>query len=168
MVERTLSRYPGIHVTTALAVTAPLLLGLAGYPPSARGFEIVGLLLASIAGAALDRRRSTAKVSATAFVVDFAALLLGGPVMATIVACFGVVLRNFAVSTRRRMLADVAVIVASTQAAGFVHARLGGTVGHFEPLQGIPIAAAAVAYCLVRYALLECVVPFVTRQPVNW
>jgi diguanylate cyclase (GGDEF)-like protein len=168
MLERTLSRYPGIHITTAMAVTAPLLLGLAGRPPSARGFEIVGLLLASIGAAALDRRRSTSRVSATAFVVDFAALLLVGRSTATIVACFGVVLRHFALSTRRRMFADAAIVVASIQAAGFVHSRLWGTVGYLEwPWQGVPISAAAVAYCLVRYALIECVVPFLTRRPVN-
>ena len=166
--ERTLSRYLGVYATTAIAVTAPLLLGLAGWPPSARAFEVVGLMLAAIAGAALDRRRSTTKLSATAFVVNFAALLLGGRAMATIVASFGEALRNFAGSTGRRMFADVAVVVASIQAAGFVHLRLGGTVGYLDwPWQAVPIAASAVAYCLVQYALVECVVPFVTRQPVN-
>ena len=166
--ERALSRYPGIYATTAIAVTAPLLLGLAGWPPSARGLEVVGLMLAAIAGALLDRRRSATKSSATAFVVDFAALLIGGRAMAAIVASLGVVLRSLAGSSRRRMFADVAVVVASIQSAGFVHARLGGTVGHFEwPWQGVPIATAAVAYCLVQYALKECVVPFVERRPVN-
>ena len=164
--EWTLSTYPGVYVTTALAVAAPLLLG--GWPPSARAFEVVGLLLAAITGAALDRRQSTTRVSATAFVVDFAALLLGGRAIATLVASFGIVLRDFAASTRRQLLADIAVVVASIQAAGFVHAHLGGTIGHFEwPWQGVPIAAAAVAYCLVRYALVECVVPFLTKQPIN-
>ena len=166
--ERALSRYPGIYATTAIAVTAPLLLGLAGWPPSARGLEVVGLMLAAIAGALLDRRRSTTKPSAIAFVVDFAALLLGGRAMAAIVASLGVVLRSMAGSSRRRVFADVAVVVASIQSAGFVHARLGGTVGHFEwPWQGVPIATAAVVYCLVQYVLKECVVPFVARRPVN-
>jgi len=166
--EWTLARYPGVYVTSAIAVTAPLLMGLAGWPPSARALEVVGLMLAAIAGAALDRRRSRANASATAFVVDFAALLLGGRAVATIVAVLGVALRNLTGSTRRRMFTDAAVIVASIQSAGFVHAHLGGTTGHFEwPWQGVPIAAAAVAYCLVRYALVECVIPFVTRQPLN-
>jgi diguanylate cyclase (GGDEF)-like protein len=143
-------------------------LGLAGWPPSARSFESIGLLLAAIAGTALDRRRSTTKVSATAFVVDFAALLLGGRAVATIIATFSVVLRDVPGPARRRMFADVAVVLASIQSAGFVHAHLGGTIGHFVwPWQGVPIAAAAVAYCLVQYALVECIVPFVTRQPVN-
>jgi diguanylate cyclase (GGDEF)-like protein/PAS domain S-box-containing protein len=167
--ERALSGYPGVHATTAVAVTAPLLLGLAGWPPSARAIEVVGLLLAAIAGAALERqRRSRTKVSATAFVVDFAALLLGGRVMATIVACFGVTLRNFGEATRARLIADIAVVVASIQSAGFVHAQFGGTIGQFEwPWQVVPIAAGAIAYCLVQYALVECIVPFVMRQPVN-
>jgi len=166
--ERALARYPGLYAITALAVTAPLLLGLAGWPPSARAFEIVGLMLAAIAGAALDRRRPTTTVSATAFVVEFAALLLGGRAMATIVASFGVALRNFGQSTRLRTLVDVAVVVASIQAAGFAYVHLGGTVGRFEwPWQGVPIAAGAVLYALVRYALVECVVPFIMRRPIN-
>jgi diguanylate cyclase (GGDEF)-like protein/PAS domain S-box-containing protein len=143
--------------------------GLAGWPPSARAFEVVGLLLATIAGAALDRRRPTTTVSATAFVVDFAALLLCGRAIATLAASLGVTLRTFALSTRRQLLADIVVVIASIQSAGFVHAQLGGTIGHLEwPWQGVPIAAAAVAYCLVRYALVECVVPFLARQPINW
>jgi hypothetical protein len=94
--------------------------------------------------------------------------LLGGRAIAAIVASLSVVLRSLAGSSRRRVLADVAVVVASIQSAGFVHARLGGTVGHLEwPWQGVPIATAAVAYCLVQYALKECVVPFVARRPVN-
>jgi diguanylate cyclase (GGDEF)-like protein/PAS domain S-box-containing protein len=164
----TLSRYPGVYATTAITVTAALSLGITGWPPSPRALEVVGLLLAAVAGAALDRPHSTTKLSATAFVVDFAALLLGGRAVATIVASVGVVQRSLTGSTRRRVFVDIAVVVASIQAAGFVHSRLGGTVGHLEwPWQGVPIAAAAVAYCLVQYALMECVVPFVTQRPVN-
>jgi diguanylate cyclase (GGDEF)-like protein/PAS domain S-box-containing protein len=144
------------------------LLGLAGWPPSARAFEVVGLMLVAIAGAALDRRRSSTKASATAFVVDFAALLLGGRAMAAIVAAFGVALRTFGESTRRRLFTDVAVAVASIQSAGLVHSQLGGTIGHFEwPWQAVPIAAAAATHCLVRYALVEGVAPYIDRQPIN-
>ena len=45
---------------------------------------------------------------------------------------------------------------------------LGGTVGHFVwPWQGVPIAAAVIAYCLVRSASAEILLPLVTRQPIN-
>ena len=61
-----------------------------------------------------------------------------------------------------------AIVMASTQAAGFAHQALGGTMGHFAwPWQGVPIGAALVAYCLVKSALAEVVVPLCARQPVN-
>ena len=41
---------------------------------------------------------------------------------------------------------NVVTVAAATQAAGFAHIALGGTLGHFEwPMQGIPLAAALVA-----------------------
>ena len=125
-------------------------------------------MLATILSAALERQRPSSKGGATSFVIDFTALLLGGRMAATLVATFGAVLRGLAESQRRRLLVNVTTAVAATQAAGFVHSWLGGTTGHFAwPWQGLPIAAAAVVYCLVTYITLECVVPFVTRQSVN-
>jgi len=166
---RTPAPYPGVYVTTAAAACAPLLLGLAGWPPSLRALEVAGLMMATILSAALERRHPSAKGGATSFVIDFTALLLGGRMAATLVATFGAVLRGLAESQRRQMAVNVLTAMAATQAAGFVHWWLGGTTGHFEwPWQGVPIAAAALAYCLVRYTSLECVVPFVTRQSVNW
>jgi diguanylate cyclase (GGDEF)-like protein/PAS domain S-box-containing protein len=165
---RTPAPYPGVYVTTAVAASAPLLLGLTGWPPSLRAIEVAGLMLATILSAALERRRPSAKGGATSFVIDFTALLLGGSVAATLVATFGAVLRGLAESQRRQIAVNVVTAIAATQAAGFVHSWLGGTTGHFEwPWQALPIAAAAVAYCLVRYASIECVVPFLTRQSVN-
>jgi diguanylate cyclase (GGDEF)-like protein/PAS domain S-box-containing protein len=41
-------------------------------------------------------------------------------------------------------------------------------MGHFSwPDQAVPIAAAVVAYCVVKSALTEIIVPLFTRQPVN-
>ena len=41
-------------------------------------------------------------------------------------------------------------------------------MGHFVwPGQGVPIAAAVVAYCFVKSASAEIIVPLLTRQPVN-
>ena len=162
------SRYSGVCATTAVVVTAALLLGLAGWPPSARAFEVVGLMLAAIAGprsidAAQPRSSQPPRSSWTLPRCYSAAAPWPRSSRPSAWCC--AVLDG---SARRRVFADVAVVVASIQSAGFVHARLGGTVGHFEwPWQGVPIAAAAVAYCLVQYTLMECVVPFVTRRPVN-
>ena len=165
---RTSAPYPGVYITTAVAATAPLLLGLTGWPPSLRALEVAGLMLATILSAALERQRPSSKGGATSFVIDFTALLLGGRMAATLVATFGAVLRGLAESQRRHLLVNVATAVGATQAAGYVHSWLGGTTGRFEwPWQGLPIAAAAIVYCLVTYTTLECVVPFVTRQSVN-
>jgi diguanylate cyclase (GGDEF)-like protein/PAS domain S-box-containing protein len=161
-------RYAGVYTTTAIGVTAPVVLGLAGWPPPLRAIEFVGLMLATILSAALERERSITKSAATPFVVEFAALLLVGLPAATLVGTFGAVLRGLAQLQRRRILVNVATVIAATQAAGFVHGQLGGTIGHFEwPWQGAPIAGGAVAYCFMRYALLGCVVPYVMRQPVS-
>jgi diguanylate cyclase (GGDEF)-like protein/PAS domain S-box-containing protein len=125
-------------------------------------------MLATILSAALERQRPSTKGGATSFVIDFTALLLGGRMAATLVATFGAVLRGLTESQRRHLVVNVATAVAATQAAGYVHSWLGGTTGHFEwPWQGLPIAAAAIVYCLVTYTTLECIVPFVTRQSVN-
>jgi len=159
--------YPGVYVTTAVAAAAPLLLGgLTEWPPPLAALEVAGLMLATILTAALERQRPSARDGATSFVIDFTALLLGGRMAATLVATFGAVLRGLAESQRRQMLVNVATAVAATQAAGFVHSWLGGTTGHFEwPWQGVPIACAAIVYCLVRHTLIEWVVPLLTRQP---
>jgi diguanylate cyclase (GGDEF)-like protein/PAS domain S-box-containing protein len=125
-------------------------------------------MLATILTAALERQRPSARGGATSFVIDFTALLLGGRMAATLVATFGAVLRGLAESQRRQLVVNVATAVAATQAAGFVHSWLRGTTGHFEwPWQGVPIASAALVYCLVRYTSIECVVPLLTRRSFN-
>ena len=66
------------------------------------------------------------------------------------------------------MLVNAATVLVAIQAAGLAHRALGGTTGHFTwPGQAVPIAAAVVAYCFVRCALAEVIVPLVARQPVN-
>ena len=129
---RTTAPYPGVYVTTAVAACAPLLLGLAGWPPSLRALEVAGLMMATILSSALERRRPSTKGGATSFVIDFTALLLGGRMAATLVATFGAVLRGLAESQRRQMAVNVITAMAATQAAGFVHEWLGGTTGHFD------------------------------------
>jgi len=159
------ARFFGVYATTAIGVSAPVLLGLAGWPPSLLAFEFVGFMLVTILTAALELRRPATKSAVTSFVIEFTALLLAGRTAATFVATFGVVLRGLAESQRRRILINLVTVIAATQAAGFVHAQLGGTIGHFAwPWQGVPIATAAVAYFLVSYMLGEWIVPFVAQQ----
>ena len=66
------------------------------------------------------------------------------------------------------MLLNVGTVIVATQAAGFAHRALGGTLGHFAwPSQGVPIAAAVVCYCLVKRVSADLVVPLFRRQPLN-
>ena len=134
-----------------------------------------GLILAGILTSALAMRQAPAKDWATmppSFVIDFTALLLFGPDAAMFVAAAGIVAQALAgpqgSHPSRRMLVSSATVMVAIQAAGFAHRALGGTMGHFIwPFQGVPIASAVVAYCLVKSASAEIVVPFFTKQPIN-
>src|SRR5205823_4131030 len=65
-------------------------------------------------------------------------------------------------------LLNAATTLGAIQAAGFAHGGLGGTMGHFVwPGQGLPIAAAVVAYCLVESISAEIIVPLVTSRQIN-
>jgi len=137
--------------------------------------EFAGLVLTAILISALARRRSPAQDSAAmppSFVVDFISLLLFGPHAATLVAAAGTIAQRFTDSQRshptRRMLVNAVTVVAATQAAGFAHRALGGTLGDFVwPWQALPIAAAVVVHCVVQSASAEVIVPLVTRRAVN-
>ena len=51
-------------------------------------------------------------------------------------------------------------------AAAFTHLLLGGTIGTFEwPWQGLPIAAAVCAYCVVLSAVSEVALPLLASRP---
>ena len=151
-----------------------MLLGLAGWPQPGRTVEFCGLILAAIAVSALATQSSAQdrSVMPPSVVIDFVALLLLGPYAMTLVAIAGTVAQGLSDSKHahpfRRMLLHASTVIVATQAAGLAHLVLGGTIGHFTwPGQGIPIAAAVVAYCFVRYLLAEGIAPIVTRQPVN-
>jgi hypothetical protein len=142
---------------------------------SLTGLRVLGLILAAILTSAFAMQQSTTNDWATvrpSFVVDFTSLLLLGPNATLLVAAAGTGTRGLAEAQRPqqyfRMLMTAAIVMASTQAAGLAHQALGGTMGHFVwPWQGVPIGAALVAYCLVKSALAEVVVPLCARQPVN-
>jgi len=155
----------------AIAAGAPVLLGLAGRPPSVRAVEFAGLMLATVFNVAVERRRSPSVSGPTplSFVINFAALIMAGPAAATIVASVGVVLRGLVDFDRCRVVIDLAAAIVATQTAGVLHGVLGGTRAPFEwPWQGIPIAAAAIAYCVVMYAALEGVVPLLRGETVDF
>ncbi|OFW28500.1 MAG: hypothetical protein A3H97_04575 [Acidobacteria bacterium RIFCSPLOWO2_02_FULL_65_29] len=172
---RTLPRHSRVVAFAALAIGAGMLLGYAGWPQPHRTLEFSGLILAAILTSTLAIRQSTTVDRATmppSSVIDFTSLLLFGADAATLVATAGTIAHGLRDSERShpplRMLLNAATVMAATQAAGFAHRALGGTIGHFVwPWQGVPIAAAVVAYCFVKIAAAEVIVPLFMRQPVN-
>src|SRR5438876_2526075 len=154
-------RRSGVVAFAAIAIGAGVLLGFAGWPQPHRTLEFSGLILAAILASALTMRQSTTQDWAAmppSFVIDFTSLLLLGPNAAMLVAAAGTVSQwltdSEAPHPPRRMLLNTASVMLATQAAGFAHQALGGTMGHFMwPAQGLPIASAIVAYCLVKSAL---------------
>ena len=100
-------------------------------------------------------------------VASFGALLFFGTNAMTLVAAAGAVASSSANKIRRLLVSVVAVSVAS-QAAGFVHLLLGGTLRTFSwPWQGVPIAGAVVAYCLVFGGLTFLAAPLAARTPID-
>jgi diguanylate cyclase (GGDEF)-like protein/PAS domain S-box-containing protein len=137
--------------------------------------EFCGLILAAILSSTFGRRQSSAGDRASmrsSFVIDFTSLLLFGPHATMLVAAAGTVAQDLADSRRPRRysatLSNVVTLMAATQAAGLAYWALGGTLGRFTwPSQGVPIAAAVVAYCFVTIVAVEVLTPLLTRQPVN-
>ena len=62
----------------------------------------------------------------------------------------------------------VFTVAAATQAAGYVHLALGGTLGRFSwPFETAPIGAAVVAYCIVKVLSSEVVRPLLAKQRID-
>ncbi len=133
------------------------------------------LALAVGLGSVLDREPSDPDDHAgvrLSFVSDFAALLLLGPVAMTLVATIGALARGFAGSQRvhptRRLVLDVTLAIAATQAAGYAHRALGGTsVPLAWPWQAVPIAVATAVYSVIACGGADMLVPLVVGAPVT-
>jgi len=152
-----------------------VLLGFAGWPQPNRTLEFSILIGAAIVTSAFGLPRPATKDWATmapAFVVDFISLLLLGPHATMLVAGAGTITEGLTNSTSAswigRTLLNTAIVLTSIQAAGAAYGALAGAVSEFGwPMQGVPIAAAVVAYCFVKSALAEIILPLVTRQSIN-
>ncbi len=170
-----LSRRSSLIAITAAAIGAGFLLGLAGWLEPNRPLEFCALILAGILISAFAAQPAASDDRATmapSFVIEFTSLLIFGAHAAMLVAIAGALARGFADSQRPhkyiRTLMNVVTVAAATQAAGFVHQALGGTLGHFDwPFQAAPLAAAIVAYCVVKVLSAEVVRPLLTKQPIR-
>src|SRR5262245_7566676 len=160
----------------AIAVASGLLLGLPGLMQPYRPIEFSGLIVAAIVASGFARRQSLAEDRGTmppGFAIDFASLLIFGPAPATLVASAGAIMRGrFAESERSepasRILLDAVIAVVAIQSAGLAHRVVGGAMGELTwPAQGVPIAAAVVAYSVAKGVLVTVVVPLLSRRPLD-
>jgi diguanylate cyclase (GGDEF)-like protein/PAS domain S-box-containing protein len=158
-------------VITAGAVTLPR---VAGWLHVSRPLEFSALILLLILASALRSQYSTAEhrdVMPPSFVFEFVAFLLLGPNAAMLVAIAGTIADVLAHShphPARRLLVSSATGIVAIQAAASAHHLFGGTLGRLTwPWQAVPIGAAVLAYCFVKTASADVIVPLVTRQPVN-
>jgi len=152
-----------------------MLAHFAGGPLLERPLEFVGLLLATILVAALANRESSTDdwmLMPVSFVVDFMAVVLFAPNVATVIAIAGTLAQAYAYRDRayaeRRLLRNGLTTIAAVQAAGFAYQMLGGAAGQFTwPWQALPVGAAVLAYCLATSVVADLLLPLVTRQPIE-
>src|SRR5690606_6156883 len=122
-----------------------ILLGLVGAIEPSHTVAFTCLILAAAAaGIATPQSTAADRASLPFSVFAFAALLLFGGHPAALVAASGAIAHVLASERPRagRILWNAAAVVLAAEAAGFVHAALGGARGHFAwPWQAIPIGA---------------------------
>ena len=166
---------PDVLAVAAIAAAVGAFSALAGWLQPDRVFEFATLMFASAMVSALAVQQSSARdwaIMPPSFIVDFTGLLLLGPHGASAVAVAGAVTQGIEDSNHsgrfRRVLINLVTVVGAIQAAGWVHQVSGGTPFTFTwPDQGVPIALAILAYCIVKSVSAEIIVPFVTRQAVD-
>jgi diguanylate cyclase (GGDEF)-like protein/PAS domain S-box-containing protein len=169
----TLPRHSGLFMFATIATGAVLLLGLVGWPQPHRTIEFAGLILAAILTSVLAVQQPAAQDLGTmplSFVIHVTSLILFGPHVTVVVVAVGTFTRVLADAQRslQRTIVNAAAVLAGIQAAGFVHAVLGGTPGQFVwPWQGVPIGAAVITYAFVQSAVADIVVPLCSRDPIN-
>jgi PAS domain-containing protein len=152
------------------------LVGLTEWPVHAQTLNLAGLALAATAVASFDGRRSytsDADAMQPSFVLVFVAMLLIGPLEATVVAAATGIAHGLAAPAHARRAArtlEGAITGATAMyAAGAAYQALGGNIGAFEwPRQGLSIAAAVAAYCLVSSTSARLLIPLIGRQRVKW
>ena len=166
---------PSHVLALAAAVVAfGFLLYWVGWPQGGRSLEFSGLMLAAMAMSlpALQPANRDWPALRSAFVVEFASLMLFGPTATMLVAACGAMTRGLSDPVRPNslwaLLLRTATIMASLQAAAWTHRALGGTVGTFMwPWQTVPIAVGVLAYCVIVSASADILAPLLSKRPIN-
>src|SRR4051794_28486476 len=165
-----LSEHGRLAIFAAIATAAATGLGLAGWPQADHAREFSALIAAAILISAFAKPSFTAEgrgMMPASFVVDFSALFfLGGPA-ALVTAAAGTTTRWLLDAARARprraMLLNAATVMFATEAASLAYAAAGGAPAPFTwPGQAIPMAAATVAYCVVKSLSAEAIAPLLS------
>jgi diguanylate cyclase (GGDEF)-like protein/PAS domain S-box-containing protein len=171
---RTFPHYTRLAIAAAALTGAVVLAGLAGWPEAGR-IEFPAMIVAAVLVAAFAQRSAAAEdrgLMPPSFVVDFTTLLLVGGEAALCVAAAGIAIRELAAVGRarplRKVLLDAAAILIATGAAWLAYSAVGGTPRHFTwPWQGVPIAAAVVAYCVAQSVAAQVIAPLLAKTAID-
>jgi diguanylate cyclase (GGDEF)-like protein/PAS domain S-box-containing protein len=164
---------PRLVVFAVLAIAAGWLLAFAGLLPLPRALEFSVLTLVAVVSAVLSTHYPNSDETAVSpsFVINFVTLLLFGPHATLLVAGAGSITQGLSDPERFppvRVLTNTVMVMLAIEVAGLAHQTLGGTLGEFVwPYQGVPIAAAVLAYGVIKSAATEVIVPLLTRQPIS-
>jgi diguanylate cyclase (GGDEF)-like protein/PAS domain S-box-containing protein len=174
---RQLPSTQGVVALVAIFAATVVLPPVAGWTHSDRAIELASLTLLSVLASLLRVHASAVKdrtVMAPAFVVTMTSLLMFGPYVAILMSGAGALapgfLRPDRSFPRALSLIYAAVVGVATASAGQIYQALSSVSGAGTavwPWEGAAIAAAVLGYCVVHGALVETVVPFVSRRPVN-
>src|SRR5580704_12881296 len=125
-----------IYVVAIVAIGAALLAFGTHVPRIEQLPAFLAMILVTVLTSTFKLQLPTTKNRATlsvAFVIDFASLLLFGPPLAILISASGVLMQSTVKVAHRnplyRTLFNVATLIVTVQAAGFVYNSLGGTAG---------------------------------------
>src|SRR5438128_1268220 len=171
---RSLHRLALVAAVAAVTSGAGIFLGFIGTPQVEPVVEFSGVTLAAILISAFAIPRSGAKTGATmppSFVFTFAVLLLFGRNAAMLVAAACAVTSALVhwrlAHPLLRIIANIATVL-GTLAAALAYQALGGPVRPFDwPWHVAPIAATALAYCIVTSASADLLFPLLARRPID-
>jgi diguanylate cyclase (GGDEF)-like protein/PAS domain S-box-containing protein len=164
------SRHSGALAFAALAIGIGPILAIAAWSQAYWALGFGGLVLAVTLSPAFDPRPSLEnRASPLSFVIEMIALLLYGPSAMTSIAAIEAVIYGLAgPHLTLRLLLNTSIAVLATQAAGLAFGALGGSIyGLSWPRDGASLAAAVVAYCVVKSIAVDVIAPFSSGQPVN-